>query len=207
MLYINAGVNSFGEGGFITLLSVLQLLLIALLSWKIFQARRVTKSEFLWRDSAMVWALIALGFAFLSVDEVFKIHEGIDHLIHSVFNLQETGVTDRLDDIIIGLYGLIGLGVLFAYRNELKIFKKALPLLFLGFVLLFAMVVLDVLTNRNDIFPAIFAQNYADILYLSFSLAEDSAKVFAEASFVLAFFVILQKAKYLEGSSTVCADS
>ena len=149
----------------------------------------------LWIDSSAVWAIIALGFLFLAADDLFRIHENFDNLIHYVFNMQETGLTDRIDDIIIGLYGFIGIGVLIAYRDELIIYKKNLPFFILGFVTLFIMVALDVLTNRNDILPLVFDRDKAVVLYVWLSLAEDSLKVMAEAFFILAFYAIFQKAK------------
>ena len=47
------------------------------------------------------------------------IHESIDNGIHYVLKLRETAITDRLDDIIIGIYGLGGIGILYYYRDEI----------------------------------------------------------------------------------------
>jgi len=187
-IYSYTGVNHFKEGGFITVLSFLQLLVICRI---VFQIKRHS----LWKNPSAVWTIIALGFLFLAADELFKIHENIDFLIHYVFNMQETGLTDRIDDILIGLYGLTGIGVLFAYRNELKTYREALPFFICGFVLLFTMVALDVLTNRNDILPLIFDRHQAATLHAFLSLTEDSLKIFAESFFILVFYVILQTTK------------
>lgn len=64
-----------------------------------------------WRDPSVVWAIIASGFLFLAADEVLRIHENLDQLIHYVFGLKETNLTDRIDDLIVGMYGLVGIGV------------------------------------------------------------------------------------------------
>ncbi len=136
------------------------------------------------------------------------IHENIDHQIHYVFNLQETILTDRIDDVIIGLYGLAGIGVLIAYRDELKTYREALPFFTCGFVLLFTMVGLDLFTNRNDILPVLFDHhhNKPAVFYPWLSHAEDWLKVFAEAFFILAFYAILQKAKYMGEGPVVPKD-
>jgi hypothetical protein len=164
MIYSYTGANHFKEGGFITILSVFQLLAISWLSYKILQARDVTRRCSLWRDSSAVWGIISLGFLFLAADDLFEIHENIDRLIHYVFNLQETGLTDRIDDILIGLYGLAGIGVLIVYRDELKTYREVLPFFTCGFVLLFTTVALDVLTNRKDI---LFVQTANNTLHLT----------------------------------------
>ena len=140
---------------------------------------------------------MSLGFLFLAADDLFKIHENIDRLIHNIFNLQETGLTDRIDDGLIGLYALIGIGVLIIYRNELKIYRKAFPFFTSGFALLFTTIALDLLTNRNDILPLLFGPTQAADLHIWLSHAENSLQVFAEAFFIGAFYAILQTAKTL----------
>ncbi len=133
MIYSDTGINNFKEDGFITQLSVFQLLMISWLSFKVFKARSVTRKGSFWRDSSVVWWVISLGFLYLAADEHFKFHERIDRQIHNVFNLQETGFTDRIDDLLVGLYGLVGIGVLIIYRNEWKIYKEARLFLICGF--------------------------------------------------------------------------
>ena len=101
----------------------------------------------------MIWALIGLGFVAFALDEKFLIHEDLDHYIHRMFNLVETGWTDKIDDVLIGFWGLIGIVVLFLYRNELNIHRQVLPILMIGFVFLFISVVLDALTNGASFIP------------------------------------------------------
>ena len=197
LIYRHTGVNHFNEGGFITFFSALQLVVISSLSYKIFQIRSKKRGYSLWRNPSAIWLIIALGFLFLTADELFRIHEKVDSLIHVVFNLQETSLTDRIDDIIIGLYGLVGIGLLVAYREEVKTQTKNYQLFVCGFVLLFTMVTFDVLTNRIDILLLFFEHERAVLLHSWISLAEDSLKIFAEAMFVLGFYTTLQKAKYM----------
>ena len=102
MLSCYTGTDHFQEGRFITLFSTLQLLVISWLSHRVLQVRSVTRKQSLWRDPSAVWGIISIGFLFLAADDFFTIHENIDSLIHSIFKLQETGLTDRIDDILVG---------------------------------------------------------------------------------------------------------
>lgn len=193
LIYHSSGANHFEEGGFITRLSALQLAVTAGVSYGIFQIRR--GRGFVWRDASAVWVITALGFLFLAADDLFLIHEDMDRRIRFAFNLPETGLTDRIDDLLVGLYGIVGVGVLLAYREEWKPYRQARPFLTWGFILLFLMVALDLLTNRNDILPLLFAPERAAVLHIWLSHAEDGLKVFAEALFLGAFYSVWQNAK------------
>ena len=52
---------------------------------------------------------IAIGCAFLAMDDKFMFHENLDKAMHSLFNWEETKLSDRLDDIIVGIYGVAGI--------------------------------------------------------------------------------------------------
>lgn len=188
IIYKNTGYNHFGENGFITILSAVQLLVVSMLPYKIYQARGMMGRSSFWRDPSVVWAIIASGFLFLAADEVLRIHENLDQLIHYVFGLKETNLTDRIDDLIVGMYGLVGIGVLIAYRDELKKYMRNPLFLVLGFVLMFTMVVLDTLSHKNDILAEILGGEMAASLYGWLSFAEDSSKILAEAFFITAFY-------------------
>ena len=196
MIYVFTGEEKLGEGGFLTKLSGAQLLGISVISFLIFRVRnRGVEKVFKLRNPRIVWALISAGFFFLMADEMFKIHEEIDELIHSAFALRETGVTDRIDDALILLYALIGIGVLFAYRSEFFVLKEARLFFFCGFGLLFLTVGLDVLTNRDDILSALFGSEWGETLQTWLSFAEEGAKVLSEGFFVVAFAGALRTAK------------
>ncbi|UZJ41546.1 hypothetical protein OO006_00615 [Prosthecochloris sp. SCSIO W1101] len=188
-----SGVNHFDEGKFVTIYSFLQLLatfgIVLLINW---YSR--------WKNPSLIWKIIAIGFIFLAADEVFTIHENIDFLIHRVFGIEETAVTDRIDDILVGLYGLLGIGVLFVYRNEWKIYREAFPFFIFGFALLFGMVII---TNRHDILYLIWDHHSASTIQSYLSLAEEPLKVFSEAFFILGFYIILQTVKAGKKESAV----
>ena len=109
--------KSYGEKSTITDLSTLQLALCSAASITIPIARHFKKfnpKPTTW----ITWILLAIGFAFLAMDDKFMFHERLDKAIHSALQWHETKLSDRIDDIIVGAYGLIGL--IFIVLNRLK---------------------------------------------------------------------------------------
>jgi len=196
MIFAFTGEKQLGEGGFLTKLSGAQLLAISIVAFGIFRIRNCGVSKvFSLKNPGIVWALISAGFFFLMADEMFKIHESIDEMIHSVLGLKETGLTDRIDDVLILMYGLIGIGVIYIYRREFVVMKEGWRFLLVGFGLLLLTVALDMLTNRDDVLRAVFDKDLAQELQTWLSFAEEGAKILAEGFFLVAFYVCLQSAK------------
>ena len=82
LFIVKTPLQYFGkEASPITWLSFFQLLTIAYLSWETFKLRKKSCSP-VWKDPALLWGIIALGFLFLSIDEVIRIHENMDSIIH-----------------------------------------------------------------------------------------------------------------------------
>ena len=171
----------FREGAVFTWVSFVILVGIAVLSLLIFRARHRSILLRDWRSPHALWLIIALGFFILAVDEVMEGHEKLDRLIHWVVGIDETSVTDGLDDIIVFAYALIGIVALFHYRTE--IFTDALLPFAAGFAFLFLMVVLDLLTNRGDILLWLIGDVSNDI-WVWLKVSEDTFKLVAEFSFL-----------------------
>jgi hypothetical protein len=197
----------FGEAHFITWVSVLQLWATSILSYSIFQTRRRMLGHFNWRSPMMVWLVISLGFFYLGMDDLFKIHESMDHRIHELFHLKQTAFTDRFDDMIVGLYGLIGIIYLYVCRDEIKKYRQVFPFLIFGFVLLFIMVGLDIISNRKDLLEIFLSRDLATTMKTWLSIAEDSIKVFAGSFFLVGFFGALQLSRQMGTKPPVHADS
>ena len=186
----------FEEFHFITWFSFVQLLFLSVLSCRMFDIHVSGKTKHVLRSAGFIWAIIAFGFFFLALDEIFLIHEGIDKIVHIVFNIEETGLTDRIDDILVFVYGVIGMSILYLHRSELRKYKAALPFLVYGLLVFLIMVILDVLTNRADILAMVFADNSLVGILRSWLLTvEDSLKIFAEGIFILGLFTALRCAK------------
>ena len=103
---------------------------------------------------------------------------------------------DGIDDVIVGIFGLIGIAVLFHYRREMQKFTNALPFFVAGFAFLLFMVVLDILTNRDDILMFMTGKiliylrgDSSGVEFLKFwlSMTEDMFKLVAEFAFLIAF--------------------
>lgn len=194
----------FGEGRFTTFISCGQLLVVALLAWLTFLARRrqavaVRRSVF---SGPALWAFIAAGFVFLAADDAFKIHENFDFVIHELLHLPETPLTDRIDDALIALYGVVGCGFLWAYRRELLAFKEILPPLGAGFVGLALSVACDVISN-DDSGVRWFYQTEPVPQQLAgwFSAGDGAFTLLGEGFFVAAFYVAFCRARLAEHSA------
>ena len=191
---IGKPVRYFGEHEFITWISTAQLLVVAGLSYKIFQLGRLNDYAVrdAWRSPGVVWLIVSLGFVYLACDEYFLFHENIDRWIHSLFGIEETGLTDRIDDLLVGLYGIIGILTFYVYREKILKVKPMLPYFALGFTLLFTMVVLDVVSNRSDILSTSMSADRADRVLMVLAVAEESFKVLSEIFFLVAFYGALR---------------
>lgn len=187
----SGGKNHFRESGFVTWFSTAQLLVISWLNHRIFKIRSLDRKGSPWTHFSAVWLLLSLGFLFLAMDEQFKIHENVDELIHETFEIKETNLTDRIDDVIVGVYAVAGACFLFFFRHEVIRQRKSRPLFLLGFVLLFVTASLDALTNREDLLRKFFDRDQIARLENPIYYVEESAKIFGEAAFMLAFCAIL----------------
>jgi len=188
-IYKATGEDHFDESGFVTFFSFFQLVAIAVITGKIKSQSLLTSSP------SLIWKIISLGFVFLAADEVLKIHEHVDKGIHLLFSIEETNITDRIDDVLVGLYGLVAVGVLWFYRSEIMKYPQAFPYFVFAFLLMFTMVAFDLMTSRNDFLPYVFGRELAPSISTFLFLAEDSLKVFAEFLFIMGFYVILEKVK------------
>lgn len=177
--------SQFKEGGLVTFISGGLLLWIAWVLNQIRKLRHVAPDRSFFRPATAIWGMMALGFLFLAADEMLALHEKMDKLLHRLFHMEETALTDRLDDLIVGGYGLLGLAALFFHRAELVRWKQAFLWIGAGFTLLFMMVGLDTLTNRNDILESLWEKPKANALAIWLSVLEDSFKVYAETCFLL----------------------
>jgi len=182
-----------GEGDPITWLSFAHLLVTSSLAGGVFYCRTGGSLDpVVWRHPAFVWLLIALGFLFLAVDEVAKIHESLDRFVHRILQRPETALTDRLDDAILLGYGLSGVAVLYVYRSELISYRTVLPLVICGFVLFLFMGLLDALVNRPDVFLFMgISQEGSASLGKWIGGVEEGLKILAEAAFLGAAYTCL----------------
>ena len=63
---------------------------------------------------------LAIDFAFLAMDGSLMFHKRLVYAIHSAFGWQETRLSDRIDDIIVGFYAIIGALFVFYSRHYFR---------------------------------------------------------------------------------------
>ena len=119
VLFTEDSRRYYKEGQLVTIYSGLKLLTTSLICWKIFKYKEGILSLKQLKNPIFIWLIISAGFLFLALDELALIHESIDKLIHHIFSMEETSLTDRIDDLIIFVYGLIGIYILYRYKDEI----------------------------------------------------------------------------------------
>ncbi len=199
-LEMTTPLQFFKEGYPMTWLSAFHLGLCGWTSWLAFKVRLPEAAKQNWKywlknrsNPSYIWLIMAIGFLFLAVDELVMLHELMDLVIHWVFQIQESPLTDRLDDFIVLGYGAVAVATLFMYWAEVKQYRIALPFLIMAMTCVFLMVLFDAITNQNDIVPLIFGGD-SDKIYNNFKLFEEGLKIWAEGFFLLAFFFSYKKA-------------
>ena len=162
-----------------TLISGSQLLFIGLISWNI-QIKRMKEVGEEKRNSRYIWFIIGMGFVFLALDEAFELHEEIDFLIHNRFGIEETGLSDRIDDLVVMTYFIIGMVFLYLSRTELMRFTDAFEHARLAVVLVIVMMTMDVFANRKDVLSwFIHDEDWCYSVFKALNILEESAKLLA----------------------------
>lgn len=194
--------RQFEDGGFITYFSVIQLFILSYFMQQMFKLRGQSFAQ-PWKSPAAVWAIFSLGFSFLALDDLLMIHEFFDKTIHKVWLLQETGVSDRIDDLIVGLYGLIAIGLFVRCRRELKKYKAVAPYVIAGFICLFLMVGIDVVTNRDDMLLMVFSPATTEYILSWIFVLEEGLKLVSEGFLIVAAHACLQIAQQLKARNNL----
>lgn len=189
----------FKEWHLITWISLIKLLTISYINWNIFATRKGNDASFNLTTNYSIWLIVAFGFLFLGLDEIFLIHENIDKLIHKLLKMQETSFSDRIDDLIVLIYAILGILILYSYKDELLKFTKAFSYLFIGFLFLFFRIFIDFITNRNDIIPLIINEDkLVKAINHILALSEGTTKLLAETFFITAFYLCLKLSRKIE---------
>lgn len=183
----------FDEDGALTLLSFCLLLLTSMLTFRIWRLRKGADA-FRLLDKRTIWLLMAVGFLYLAVDEKSLLHEGVDISLHKMLGITPDAFTSRLDDLLIGLYGLIGMAALWLYRAEILRFPSCLRLLVIGFAGLFLSVLSDTVSSRSDFLEAWLGQDMGLLAYDVFEALDEIFKVASEVLFLTGFARALPEA-------------
>ncbi|WP_420862746.1 hypothetical protein [Algirhabdus cladophorae] len=169
-----------------TYISGILLILLGVISFRIYRNR----------PGHLIWLIMAAGFMFLAYDDLFKFHEGLDKDIHKFFNITETSLTDRIDDIIIAIYAFLGVATLYFYRAEITRHPVLFAYLGIGFAVVGLSVILDIVTNDAAILQwAGIPDTILPGIKKSLGTLEEVAKLMAEAIFLAGFLEVLRRVK------------
>jgi hypothetical protein len=185
----------FGEGRYTTAVSCFQLLLTAFFSFSIFRTRKAA-ADSKWMAGYWVWLIMGGGFVFLAADDALQIHERIGHAINKLLPFTGTPFAGRADDAVIGIYGLIGLFVLWLFRREILEFRVILRFLGIGFVFMFLSVICDSLGHHDDIFLKLTGEiRSAKRLQAWADVGDGGFTLLAEGMFAAGFYCGWRQAK------------
>ena len=192
----------FGEGGFMTWVSIIQLLVIASLCWKISSLRKAktkTSRFFSKRKPEIFWRVTGFGMFFFALDEGLKIHENLDRFILNYFQIEITDLTSRLDDFIILAYAIAGLLIIYWFRNEIANYRDSLFWFVWALFFSFSTIFLDMLGHNRETF-AIFADNLDQLndIHHWFSAMEEIPKIFAGGAFIVTIYKCFQIAQKIK---------
>ena len=182
----------FEEGGYMSILSCLQLLGGAVLSKKIFLITKNSRDRVL-NKSSFFWQTSYIGLSFLTFDDAFQIHEYIDKFMHFIlkllFNFEETNISDLADDVIVGGYLLFFLIYVAKEWQTIQVFKSSFIYSKIGCLLTVGMIFFDAISN-NTLFISIFTENSQqnDFWQIWLGTLEDSLKIYAEGFFIIAIY-------------------
>jgi len=184
----------FDENGVITLLSVCQLLVCAFISLAVWKQRK-GPGPIRWKAKTLIWLIMGVGFVFLALDDKILIHEGLGRTFHKIMHMHQTGWSTRIDDFLIGVYGVIGLVTLWFYSKEMLRFRRCLQIFGPGFVALLISVFGDASAHRPDFFIWLVGTKYAPVFLDIGEVFDEGGKVLAEALFLTGFASALRDAR------------
>jgi hypothetical protein len=137
VIYFGRASRYFAEARLGTYLSVLALFGCAAVAWRVY--RRLGPAPF-----RRFWAVTAVGFVYLGLDDWIMIHENLDLYAHLALGLDPRNpITDPFDDIVI--IGYAGVAAAFAWRYRVELLRLRWMVLTLvpAFVAFVVMLVYD----------------------------------------------------------------
>jgi len=182
----------FQEGRFMTWLSSINLAILSGISLCSFFVLTYQKPHIKNKKLVLV-VLCSAGFVFLSADDWFKIHENLDFMIHEKCGIKETSLTDRLDDLIVLIYGIAGISVTYLFCKSFWNERKTKIWLLISIILFLIMVMIDFVSNDDYLYKYFTDNRNLDYkIGMILSVIEDSCKDLAETALIISFLEIFQ---------------
>lgn len=146
-LHDNPG-RYFGEGRPGTTVPVVLLLVSGVFCWLIAKDLRGQQSLEMGRGFRRFWLAFGGVFAYLAVDDMFKVHERIDPLLAQIFSLNaQSRLVDEIDSVIVAAYLPIVAILAWPHRERLVKTSWFLICMAVASLLFAAMVVFDMAGN------------------------------------------------------------
>ncbi|MDA1029150.1 MAG: hypothetical protein O3B41_08885 [Bacteroidetes bacterium] len=120
------------------------------------------------KASIRAWSILAIGFAFLSIDEVFQIHEQLGWLLEDYF---DSGIFRNWNDVIVIGYGLAAIPILWLLLPSVKNHKAMMILLALGFGFYTLHTVTDSVVEDSTTLSIIIEESFKLTFVILFSFA------------------------------------
>ncbi len=175
---------SFDEGDFVTEVSGWQLALCAVAGSINFSFFLAWTKKLFSLDS-LFWLILVAGFVYLSFDEIFMYHERLDKYLHFVLSIRETPWTDRIDDLLVGLYVSLA-SLLVVLSARVQSFSEASKRIFIRALFVAAgMVALDIVTNGAEFTDWLFGPVLGEFMRVWLSVIEECFKLIASALLLL----------------------
>ncbi len=180
----------FREGHSMTWFSFFMLLITAGFSRRIWQALGGRRP-----DAPQLWRWLSILFLFLALDEVFKIHETLDHRLCDIFGWDRNGWADHIDDGLILVYGIVAAGLLLAHWREALRFTIAWPHFALAVVAAISTVALDFLGGEKRFVASMIGHADVKLVGDVLDIIEESFKIYGEIFFMGAFSRLYQSVR------------
>jgi hypothetical protein len=137
------------------------------------------------------WLLIGLGFLYLAGESVWRVNERIETRIEKLAHLSDESWSRGIDDMLLMLAGMVGVGVLAYYWRELASLRRARSLYAAGFAVLFLMSFWDLTMGQRMTIASALGIPPATLgttpfAYSMLELFEDALMLMGEGLFLMA---------------------
>lgn len=189
--YSHGSLDYFFHEGHLGTFYPVTLLALSSLSCFLFHLKVTPSIAFVFKkplNQKNTWFWCGFAFAYLSLDDLFEIHEKIDFKLHhwldALTNIKSNAFTDKLDDLVVATVLAVAIWFLLRYRKTFSSYPIMLAAYAFSCCLVLLMVALDFLTNGGYILKFLIGKGLYSELKSFLYVIEESLKIFA-CSFIL----------------------
>ena len=190
-VYFHHSLDYFFHEGYLGTFYPVALLAISSLSCFLYHLKLTPSITYIFENPLSqknTWFWCGFAFAYLSLDDLFEIHEKIDFKLHhwldALAKIKSNAVTDKLDDLIVVIVLAAAIWFLIRYRDTFSAYPMMLAAYAFACCLVLLMVVVDFLTNGGHILKFFLGKGLYSDLKSFLYVIEESLKIFA-CSFIL----------------------